>query len=172
VVGLERGTVELEPYQDEWQDHYETEVQRLTDIAGEWLLDFEHIGSTAIEGMVAKPIIDILAIVEDLDDKNDLLPILKDHGYEQRPDEVKGRLFLAKGPQTNRTHYLSLTEEGSDFHREKLAFRNYLRNHPEAAEQYASLKKRLVETHSEDRNKYTAEKGEFIQNILNRTMDK
>ena len=50
--------------------------------------------------MVAKPIIDISAIVEDLDDTNDLLPILEDHGYEQRPDEVRGRLFLVKWPRT------------------------------------------------------------------------
>ncbi|WP_459193823.1 GrpB family protein [Halosimplex sp. J119] len=171
MVGLERGTVELEPYRDEWRDHYEREVQRLTEIAGEWFLDFEHIGSTAIEGMVAKPIIDILAVVEEVDEANDLVPILEEHGYEHRPGDVEGRLFLAKGPPTNRTHYLSITEQGSDFYREKLAFREYLREHHEAADQYASLKKRLAEAHPENRERYTAEKGAYIRDILDRAMD-
>jgi len=171
MVRLERGTVELDPYKTNERPLRNRSIG--TDRYRRWVDPrFEHIGSTAIEGMVAKPIIDISAIVEDLDDTNDFLLILEDHGYEQRPDEAKGRLFLVKWPRTNRTHYLSLIEGGSDFYRGKLAFRNHVRDHPEAAEQYASLKKRLVETHSKNMGKYTAEKGELIQNILNRAMDR
>ena len=168
MVGLERGTVELESYQEEWTELYREEVAWLKDIAGDWFLDFAHIGSTAIEGMPAKPIIDILAVIEDLDVAEALIPTLEEHGYEYRPGDIEGRLFFAKGPRTNRSIYLSITENGSDFYNEKIAFRDYLRKHPEAAEQYASLKKRAAKKYPKDREKYTAEKGDFIQAILDR----
>lgn len=94
--------------------------------------------------MPAKPIVDVLALVEGLADARDLVPVLEEHGYEHRPGDVDGRLFFAKGPRTNRTVYLLIAERGSDFHEEKVAFRDYLRERSEAAEQYASLKKRLA----------------------------
>lgn len=172
MVGLERGIVKLEPSKKEWTELYKEEVQRLKDIANNWFRDFEHIGSTAIGGIPAKPILDILAVIEDLGEAKNLIPILEEHGYEYRPGDVEGRLFFAKGPRTNRTIYLSITERGSDFYEEKIAFRDYLRKHPEAAEQYTSLKKRLAEEHPKNREKYTALKEDFIQNILDRAMDK
>ena len=170
MVGLERGTVELEPYQEQWAELYSREAERLRTITDGSFHEFEHIGSTAVEGMPAKPIIDILAIVADLREAELLISILEEHGYEYRPGDVEGRVFLAKGSRANRTVYLSITEKGSDFHRKKIAFRDYLREHPEAAEQYALLKERLAEKYPNDREKYTAEKTEFIQNILSRAM--
>ncbi|WP_255191500.1 GrpB family protein [Natronobeatus ordinarius] len=171
MVGLERGTVKLEPYRDEWKERYGEEIDQLDDIAGDQFVDFEHIGSTAIDGMPAKPIIDVLAVVDDLDDADTLIPVLEEQGYEYRPGDVDGRLFFAKGPRTNRTVYLSISEHGSDFYDEKVAFREYLREHPEAAERYASLKKRLAEKHPKNREKYTAAKSEFIKNVLDRAMN-
>ncbi|MDQ2074540.1 GrpB family protein [Haloarcula sp. H-GB4] len=171
MIGLERGTVELVPYQAEWKPLYEKEVAHLKAVAGERLLDFEHIGSTAIEGVPAKPIIDILAVVEDLKDVRGFVRVLEENGYEYRPDDdVHGRLFFAKGPRTNRTHYLSLTEWESDFYHEKIAFREYLREHPEVAEQYASVKRALAQKYPKTRDKYTAEKSDFIQDVLDRAM--
>ncbi|WP_420181901.1 GrpB family protein [Haloarcula sp. KBTZ06] len=172
MIGLERGTVELVPYQEGWKTSYEEEVERLKTIAGERLLDFEHIGSTAIEGLPAKPIIDILAVVESLEEARDLVPVLEQNGYEHRPDEdVYGRLFFAKGPRTNRTNYLSLVECDSDFYHEKIAFREHLREHPEVAEQYASLKRALAEKYPKRRERYTAEKGDFIRDVLGSAMN-
>lgn len=170
MMGLERGTVELEPHQEVWTERYTTEVQRLHDIVGNRVVEFEHIGSTAIEGLPAKPIIDILALVVDITDANALSPVLEDCGYERRPDDIEDRLFFAKGPRTNRTVYLSLTERGSDFHRETIAFREYLRAHPDAADEYASVKQRLAERYPEDRDAFTATKGDFIEDILDEAM--
>lgn len=170
MVGLGRGTVELEAYQEGWGELYKEEVKRLKGIAGDRFRDFAHIGSTAVEGMPAKPIIDILAVVEDLGAANELIPVLEDHGYEHRPDEVGGRLFFAKGPRTSRSVYLSITEKESDFYEETIAFRNYIQEHSEAAEQYASEKMRLAEQYPENRAKYTAEKGDVIQDILDMAM--
>lgn len=170
MVGLERGTVELEPYRDEWRDLYKNEVQRLKGNASNRFRDFEHIGSTAIEGMPAKPVIDILALVEDLSDAKSLIPVLEDHEYEHRPGGVEGRVFFAKGPRANRTVYLSIAEQESDFYDEKIAFRDYLREHSETAEEYASLKKRLAKQYPESREEYTAEKDKYIQDILDVAM--
>jgi GrpB-like predicted nucleotidyltransferase (UPF0157 family) len=170
MVGLERGTVELEPHQEQWAELYSREAERLRTVTDGSLLELEHIGSTAVEGLPAKPIIDILATVADLSEAEPLVPVLEDHGYEYRPEDVEGRVFLARGPRANRTVYLSITEKGSDFHEEKIAFRDYLREHPEAAEQYALLKERLADQYPNDREKYTAEKTEFVQNILGRAM--
>ncbi|UPV99815.1 GrpB family protein [Halorussus gelatinilyticus] len=171
MVGLERGTVELYPSDPEWRRHYEAEVRRLDAVAGDRLLEYEHVGSTAVEGLAAKPIIDLLAVVPDLDTARDLVPVLEAHGYEHRPnDDVPGRLFFAKGPRTDRTHYLSLTERDSDCYREAVAFREYLRSHPETAAAYEDLKRDLAEAHPDDRERYTAEKSEFVQRVLRRAM--
>lgn len=171
MVGLERGTVELVPYQKEWPELYEREAERLAEIAGDRFVDFEHIGSTAIEGICAKPIVDILAVVDDLDEAESLVSLLTEYGYEYRPGEVEERLFFAKGPRTNRTIYLSVTEIESGFYQEKIIFRDYLRENPETAEKYASLKKRLAEKYPNDRERYTAEKGDFIQSILSQALN-
>lgn len=168
MVGLARGTVELEPYQASWSDAYNAEVARLIDVVGDRVDRFEHIGSTAVEGMPAKPILDVLALVDESTTTNDLVPPLEACGYERRPDEVDGRVFLAKGPPENRTCYLSIAEAGSTFHKEKIAFRDALRDDPELAERYASLKQRLAARYPENRDRYTAEKGAFVRAILDR----
>lgn len=99
----------------------------------------------------------------------DLVPVLEANGYEHRPDtDVGDRLFFAKGPRTNRTHYLSITERNSDCYVEKLAFRDYLRDHPEMAKRYASLKRRLAERYPDSRSRYTTEKGAFVRDVLER----
>ncbi|MFC7073378.1 GrpB family protein [Halovenus rubra] len=167
MVGLERGTVELRAHQDEWHDNYLKEANRLLPVIQEHIISIEHVGSTAIDGIPAKPIIDILIVVDDNETAHNLAPILERHGYEQRPDEdVQDRLFFVKGPRTNRTHYLSVTAQHSTFHTEQIAFREYLRENPAVAEEYAALKVELAEQYPDDRTRYTANKSEFIQRVL------
>ncbi|WP_232820527.1 GrpB family protein, partial [Halorussus litoreus] len=134
--------------------------------------DFEHVGSTAVDGLPAKPIVDMIAVVTELDDAVELVPVLEDHGYEYRPnDAVADRLFFAKGPRTNRTHYLSLCERDSDCYREQVAFRDYLRANPEVAAEYGQLKRELAETYPDDRASYTEAKGEFVERVLAEAVD-
>jgi len=168
MVGLARGTVEIEPYQAAWRDAYREEVERLTEIVGGRVLGFEHIGSTAVEGMPAKPILDVLALVDDRSTATDIVPPLEARGYEHRPDDVDGRVFLAKGPPENRTCYLSVAEAGGEFHAEKVAFRDALRADPELAARYAALKRWLAARYPNNRDRYTAEKGAFVRSVLNR----
>lgn len=169
MIGLERGTVELREHRPEWKDLYESEVERLRSIVGDCA--FEHIGSTAIEGVAAKPIIDLLAVVPDSGEAKALIPVLEEHGYEYRPNAAgTDRLFFAKGPPTNRTHYLSVTEQGSDFHTEKLAFREHLRRHPDVAAEYEALKRSLAADYPDDRTAYTRRKGPFIETVLQKAL--
>ncbi|WP_232688413.1 GrpB family protein [Halobacterium zhouii] len=167
MVGLERGTVELEPYDPAWREAYETEVECLRTIVGGRVRSFEHVGSTAVEGLPAKPVVDLLAVVDDPDETDTLVDVLESNGYEHRPnDDVPDRVFLAKGPPENRTHYLSLVERDSDCYREQVAFRDHLREHPNVAEEYAGLKRELAAEHGDDRAAYTAKKSAFVEQIL------
>lgn len=171
MLGLQRGVVELESYHDHWGERYRQEVKRLSTIAGDRLLACEHIGSTAIRGMPAKPILDIIGIVATETDADGLVPLLERHDYEYRSENIDERIFLVKGPPTNRTVYLSLTELGSTFYEKTITFRDYLRDNPDDAAQYAALKKRLANTYPEERERYTAEKDHFIQHILTKAKE-
>lgn len=171
MVGLERGSVELVPYDDEWPRLYEQEAERLRAALDEDLLAVEHVGSTAIEGMAAKPVVDLLVVVEERGDADRWTGPLADLGYSYRPnDGVPDRLFFAMGPTDERTHYLSITERDSDTHREQVAFRDYLREHPDVAAEYRDLKRELAAEFADDRATYTERKSAFVQRILDEAL--
>ncbi|MDL0138078.1 GrpB family protein [Halobacterium salinarum] len=167
MVGLARDTVELEPHDSAWHDAYKREAQRLRELVGDRVLDFQHVGSTAVDGLPAKPVIDVLAVVDDDSTADDLAVVLAAHGYEHRPnDDVPDRVFLAKGPRSERTHYLSLVTRDSDCYREQIAFRDALRSSPDRREEYAELKRELAAEHADDRRAYTAAKSASIERML------
>ncbi|ESP88179.1 GrpB family protein [Candidatus Halobonum tyrrellensis] len=170
MVGLERGTVELREWTPAWREAYEREVDRLRPLVGDAVGCFEHVGSTAVEGLAAKPVVDLLATVPDLDDVGGPVATLEANGYERRPDDVSGRVFLAKGPPSRRTHYLSLAEPGSGYRREQLAFRDALRRDPRTAAEYERLKRGLAARFPDDRASYTAGKGEFVERVVGRAL--
>lgn len=166
MLGVERGTVRLVAHRDEWARLFETEAKRLRDEIGDRTFAIEHVGSTAIEGIPAKPIIDLLVVVDDLDERA-WRRALDRCGYEFRPnDPVADRSFFAKGPVENRTHYLSVTERGSETQVEQCLFRDYLRDNPDAAAEYTRLKRELAAAYPDDRSSYTDEKSEFVQQVL------
>jgi len=167
MLGLERGKVLVVPYRPGWKSAFRREAALLRSTFGGAVLGVEHIGSTAVEGMAAKPIIDLMCAVAGLDGARAFRPRLEALGYEYRPDEaVPDRLFFAKGPRERRTHHLSLTEPGSTFYEEKLLFRDYLRTHASAAEEYRRLKAGLAGRHASDRASYTEGKRAFVERIL------
>jgi GrpB-like predicted nucleotidyltransferase (UPF0157 family) len=167
MIGLPRGTVQVVPYQAAWPRLFEDEAAHLRAALSEPALLIEHVGSTAIEGMVAKPIIDLMVAVASLEQAATLVPMMERLGYEYRGDGgAPERLFFAKGPPSRRTHHLSLAELTSAFWRETLLFRDYLRSHPAAAEAYRQLKHGLAAQHPSDRGAYTAGKEAFVKDIL------
>ena len=167
MVGLERGAVELVPYDDAWKREFETEAERLRSALDERIVALEHVGSTAVEGLAAKPIVDILVVVDDPDDKQRWIDRLEALEYAFRPnDPVADRRFFAKGPEDDRTHYLSVTGRGSDTHVEQLLFRDYLRQNPETAAEYERLKRALADRFPDDRSAYTERKSRFVRRVL------
>ncbi|WP_410765443.1 GrpB family protein [Haloferax sp. DFSO60] len=171
-LGLARGTVELVPYDPRWRDTYDREVARLEPHIGEYALVFEHVGSTSIPGLAAKPVLDMLVLVSDLDETDALAHELEQLGYEERDnDDVQDRRFFARGPESCRTHYQSVTERGSDCHREQVVFRDALRADSGLRDEYESLKRDLESAHRENRASYTAAKASFIQSVLDSASD-
>jgi GrpB-like predicted nucleotidyltransferase (UPF0157 family) len=167
VLGLDRTRVVVVPYDPCWPALFEQEAGRLRAAVGDDILSIEHVGSTSIPGMDAKPILDLMAAVPSLAAAWDLLPSMRELGYEQRPDpEIPERLYLVRGPATRRTHHLSLAEPGSAFWRNQLRFRDLLRADQALAREYARLKRALAARHAGDRPAYAAAKAPFITALL------
>jgi len=166
ILGLERGTVRLVPYTPAWAALFEEEKARLSRALGEWALDIQHVGSTAIPGGVAKPIIDIGIAVADFDRAYACVPLVVDMGYEYQGENgiPRRHYFVRRNPAT--THHIHMFEQESRNWQDHILFRDYLRNHPAAVIEYTELKIRLAEKFPTDREAYTNGKGEFISRIL------
>lgn len=168
-IGLKRGTVKVVPYQKKWAVEFEKERARILAVCGDKVMAVEHIGSTSVPGLAAKPIIDIAIGVKRLKDAPKLLKPLKEIGYAFSRDFPRQRLFVAKGPEENRTHYLHLMRyQGAKWQSDQL-FRNHLRTHPNTVEQYTKLKQKLAKNYPNDRQKYTEGKDKFIKGVIERT---
>ena len=167
MIGLKRGTVDVVPYAWDWVPAFQSEALLLQKTLGPTALAIEHIGSTAISGMPAKPIIDFMVAVANLSQSRQLIPLLEDVGYNYRPhDCVQDRHFFAKGKHGERTHHLSLAETDSTFWQRQVAFRDHMRTDQQAATLYAELKMELASKYSNDRNAYIDAKEPFVLGIL------
>lgn len=172
VIGLKRGTVVLKKHHKEWKEAFDAEKENLKRLLGDIVLDIQHTGSTAVPGLLAKPLIDMTMAVRTLSDAEKIRPILEANGYTYREngpnDEVK-RLFV-KGPEEKRTHHLHVTELGSSVWRNDIAFRDWLLFHPEDVKRYEELKRSLAKKHAETREFYTKGKYPFIEEILKKAL--
>lgn len=160
--------VHIVPYDPDWPSKFEAERKLLIDAIDRWLLvgSIEHIGSTAIPGLAAKPVIDIMAGVESLEGSRAALAVLERHQYCYAPYRTEVMHWFCKPSPAHRTHHLHLVPVGSPLWIEQLAFRDHLRTHPDLALEYAELKHRLAEAHRFDREAYTAAKAPFVQRVL------
>jgi GrpB-like predicted nucleotidyltransferase (UPF0157 family) len=165
--GLEQGRVRLTAYRPSWKRAFEREAAKLRSALGTRILRIEHVGSTAVKGMDAKPIVDLMAAVPNLAEAVHLQDDLTAVGYRRfDEDDVPGRLFFTKGKGIMRTHHLSLAEPASTYWQRQLLFRDHLRAHPEAVDSYNHLKRDLAQRYPTDRVSYTAGKHEFINTII------
>jgi GrpB-like predicted nucleotidyltransferase (UPF0157 family) len=172
MIGLQRKIVKLAPYSPEWKRFFAEEEHLLRASIGAYVVDIQHVGSTAIPGLEAKPIIDIAVALRRLEDVGKCIEPLKRLGYEYKGEEGHpGRFFLAKGDPRRRTHYLHMVEWNSDSWKELLRFRDYLRQHKEVAEEYARLKRELAQKSQGNRDLYTPGKAEFIETVLRMAED-
>ncbi|MCX6649136.1 MAG: GrpB family protein [Candidatus Bathyarchaeota archaeon] len=159
--------VVIVPYDPEWPKIYDGERKLILSTTGGIIRSIEHIGSTSVPGLWAKPIIDIIAGVNGPDDAERCRELLLHIGYDDASsgDNPDWYYCLGKGSHSPGFH-LHLVKEGSQFHWKHILFRDWLRAHPADAEAYKELKLGLSEKYRNDRVAYTDSKTEFIEEIV------
>jgi GrpB-like predicted nucleotidyltransferase (UPF0157 family) len=163
--------VEIVSYDPAWPDRFADQQVVVTGVLGPWLAGpVEHIGSTSVVGLAAKPVIDMLAPVSSLDGAQHAVGVLEAGGWLFWPDDPcrHYRLWFLRPRPDARTHHLHLIERDHPQARALLAFRDALRGDPGLRQEYAELKRRLSEECAGNRNAYTNAKGEFIEEALRR----
>jgi len=154
-------------YDPRWPLRYQRERDRIAAALGENAVAIEHVGGTAVPGLPAKPVIDIMVGVPDIERAGQAVAGLINLGYQYVPElesELPERRYFRRGsPDTYHVHMVAVS---SDFWEEHLLFRDYLRTHPQAAEEYGKLKRGLASRFRFDRDAYRAGKVPFIDTVV------
>jgi GrpB-like predicted nucleotidyltransferase (UPF0157 family) len=159
--------VQIEPYDPAWPHAFLVEQELLAKLLEPWLVGtIEHVGSTAVRGLPAKPVIDMMAPVRNLESSFAAIAVLEEHGYCYAPYKREAMHWLCKPRPEYRTHHLHLVPVDSEAWIDAIAFRDLLTADAALASDYAALKRRLAAAYRDDRERYTAEKGPFIENAL------
>jgi GrpB-like predicted nucleotidyltransferase (UPF0157 family) len=162
------GLVSLSSYDPSWPARYEREAKRVSAALGDLVIAVEHIGSTSVPGLTAKPTIDILAGIRSLEVPAEALGRMADLGYLYRGElGIPGRRYFRKGNRYPRDFNVHVVVWGGRLWNDHLAFRDYLRAHPERARDYAELKRELLAGPGGGaRTEYQAGKEPFIDETL------
>ena len=153
---------------------FEEEKQLLQAVLYEVSAKVEHIGSTAVSGLAAKPIIDIMIGLPNFSVADGFVPKIEALSYEyfrKYEGEMPYRRYLAKNLNGMRTHQIHMVEIGSEFWRRHLLFREHLRQNPDVANEYAALKKQLAKREWVEVNEYADAKSAFITGIENKAKE-
>jgi GrpB-like predicted nucleotidyltransferase (UPF0157 family) len=164
--------IEIVDYDRAWPEQFEAEANRIRATMGGLALRIEHVGSTSIPGIAAKPVIDIQVSVASLETLDGYVELLARQGYAHIPFGTVDAVypFFRKPDAWPSTHHIHLCVLGSEHERRHLAFRDYLRAHPAIAARYVDLKRRLAAAHDgtslESRERYSLAKTPFIERVL------
>jgi GrpB-like predicted nucleotidyltransferase (UPF0157 family) len=165
-------TVVIAEYDPDWPVRFQEEMRLLQGQSGGSLHPIEHVGSTSVPALAAKPVVDILGGVSHISSVDTLIGPFKAVGYEYVPayeDQMPNRRYFRKpisAKQRSVGFHLHIVEVGGDFWTKQLLFRDYLRANPSRANDYSSLKRRLAEEYRTDRLGYSQAKTEFILSTL------
>ena len=171
-MSVPEAPVEIVPSDLSWPFRFAEEAEMLRHLLASWLVGpIEHIGSTAVPGLPAKPVIDIMAGVRTLEESRPAIAAATTAGYCYAPYQVEIEHWFCKPSPAFRTHHLHLIPFGSPQWRRPLAFRDYLRTHAAVAAEYATLKRRLADAHRLDREAYTVAKRPFIDRVTALALD-
>jgi GrpB-like predicted nucleotidyltransferase (UPF0157 family) len=166
-LGWDDQSIGIEAYDPRWPSEFEKERKALEETVGDLATGgIHHVGSTAVPGLEAKPIIDILMGVEDLLGSRACFGDLRRLGYLYEPYRPEEMHWFCKPHPSHRTHHLHVVPTNSRRFCQELAFRDHLRSNPEARDAYAALKRRLAVEFENDREAYTSAKGSFIEAAL------
>lgn len=168
--------INIAPYDPSWPTLFEAEAAGLREAMGSLALRIDHVGSTAVPGLAAKPVIDIQVSVASLANMSPYSEALSQLGYSHvplGPFDLVYPLFQ-KPVAWPSTHHVHLCVRGSEQERAHLAFRDYLRAHPEVAAEYVDLKRSLAAVHDgetlESRERYSLSKTELVTSVLERAL--
>ncbi|MBR6518141.1 MAG: GrpB family protein, partial [Oscillospiraceae bacterium] len=159
-IGLRRGTVLLRPHSTEWETDAQNTIKLLKNILKDEIVDAQHIGSTSIKTICAKPIIDIAVGVRNFDNIDGYNELLKENGFiYRREDHSNQRLYICGDFENNiHTHYIHMVIWGGEAWNNYINMRDYLNTHPGKADEYARLKQSLADKYAQDRVAYTEAK--------------
>ncbi|MDM5371974.1 MULTISPECIES: GrpB family protein [Bacillus cereus group] len=153
------------PHENHWSEKFQMEAERLKSAMPETVKIY-HIGSTSVPGLAAKPIIDMIMEVENIERVDRWNERFIELGYIVKGENgISGRRFFIHGTEEKRSYHLHVFEKGNPEIVRHLAFRNYMMAHCEEAEAYATLKKELAEKYTYDGALYTEGKNEFVRNV-------
>jgi GrpB-like predicted nucleotidyltransferase (UPF0157 family) len=153
-------------YDETWPARFAEVAHLARDAVADFGAEVEHVGSTSVPGLAAKPVIDVDVVVRSPDDVAVAIERLRSLGYVYQGDKgVRGREAFMWPPGTE-PHHLYVVVAGSQPHSDHVRFRDYLRQHPDVANEYAALKRSLAEEHRDDRLGYTDAKSEFVAGVL------
>ncbi len=162
LIGLSNEKISLMPQTELWKKEFSKEKNKLKRRLDD--AEIEHVGSTAIPWVPAKPIIDIAISVED---PKKAVEKVEECGYEYMGEKgVEDRYYFVKGTDENRTHHIHLFEDGHQKYKDHILFRNHLIDNRDLAERYGKLKLQLWRKYRGERRKYTEAKSDFIKSIL------
>jgi GrpB-like predicted nucleotidyltransferase (UPF0157 family) len=166
-LGVPRGTTVVRDYDERWAEEFQREARALRDLLGDLPSGIEHVGSTAVPGLPAKPLIDVALAFTNRERLDEARRRLQGAGYDDRGDwDGEGGVIFAKGPESARTHLLHLVEATDEQWNRYLAFRDTLRRDDERRRQYAALKNELAARFPSDRRSYVSGKKHFIEEVL------
>jgi GrpB-like predicted nucleotidyltransferase (UPF0157 family) len=164
-AGITPHQVEIEPYNSHWPVRAGEIAAKLAKLLGQNLASVEHIGSTSVPGLAAKPIIDLIPIVNNLAQLDNQKELIEGLGYKWHGEfGIAGRRFSTyTSPAGKRLVHLHFFEKGFEAITRHLAFRDYLRVHPATAKEYEAEKKRAAQLHANDSLAYNDEKATWVQ---------
>lgn len=160
--------IRLSEYQEEWKTLFKIEKIKIEKAIIDNFISIEHIGSTSIQNLAAKPIIDIMIGIQDFTKAENFVISLQDIGYKYIPEyetTFPERKFLIRFKNDIPTHHIHMVEYDSHFWRRHIFFREYLKQNPTTKENYESLKRNLELKEWKDGNEYASAKSEFIRGI-------
>ncbi|MGE6401576.1 GrpB family protein [Bacillus cereus] len=160
------GKILIKPYEHYWHTEFLNEKNKIVPLLNEEIIAIEHIGSTAVEGLRAKPLIDMMIGVTNLQITENWRESLAEIGYEYVPKETLNWRFFRKGKWRAGSHHLHVYIYNSEEWKNNLLFRDFLINNEWARKEYSELKEKLAATYPFDRVSYTNAKAPFICNIL------
>lgn len=167
MLGLPKGEVFLNPWTEEWIEEFLTEKDKIKEIVDDDRMEIYHIGSTAIRGLSAKPILDIAIEINKFTEGEKISKKLEKLGYVYAGTNIlPDRHYLIKGEP--RTHQIHMYQRGSKYLEEQLKFRDYLRENTEVRKEYEQLKMNLAVSNKNNKHNYAEEKTAFIKLILER----